>query len=227
MTNSQRFYHYAKAFQDARQKAKEEYQQTAESMKRYSGSEYFRTEMKKAKEKLDASIQQAKDYYSPYLMDAIRSMKEQNDKRSVKAPTQDQLAILSALKMRDKISSEELKQAANAMMDCPVAFDVIREIAQKNGVYVRMPETNTYSIDSVSDILKTLHTNTVDFIQSEFSPASRRQAEIRQNLYGGTAPLSERQLFDDVDGCFYELLGLKDKSLQAFIDAVDGVDDVS
>lgn len=51
------------------------------------------------------------------------------------APTQEQLATLEVLKMREKLSRDELQKAMNSMADCPVALGVLRELGQKHKLY--------------------------------------------------------------------------------------------
>ena len=230
MRISQKFYLTAKEYQYNRQNVNREYSEYMESMKRYplkqyEGSDYYRELGEKAKAKRDAAIKAAQETYTTKLSAIIDEMRRNNANRPIKAPTQEQLSILTALKMRDRLSDEEIKRAANAMRDCPVAFDVVNEIARKNGVFLPALDGRSVSIGNADEIINQLQTATNDFVGSEYDRFTRHINEHRFNMYGGSSPMAERQLFDNAEDCFYQLTNLKGDSLKAFCDAVDGVED--
>lgn len=118
LTNSELFYRTAERFQNDRKALTDEYNAKMKGLERHRGSEYFTEESKKASkefsEKLGALQQEARKT----LYIALESMEKANNSRGVIAPTPEQINILTALKMRDKLTRAELDRAANPLECC-------------------------------------------------------------------------------------------------------------
>ncbi len=66
------------------------------------------------------------------IQSALSSMERTYSSRPAVAPSDSQLRLLTALQMRESLSADEIRQAANALKDCPAATGVLRELAKKN-----------------------------------------------------------------------------------------------
>ena len=60
-------------------------------------------------------------------------MREAATSRPMTAPTPEVSSVLQVLKMRSKISADELQQAARTVGECPLALSVLDELAQDHG----------------------------------------------------------------------------------------------
>ncbi len=103
-------------------------------IEQYKGSEGYEKDKadieKRRKEALAAFREkQAKAFES--ILDGMRTSAQS---RTMTPPTPEQLALLQALKMRDKIGRDELEQAARTLKDCAVGLSVLDEIADKNEI---------------------------------------------------------------------------------------------
>ena len=101
-----------------------------QQLERYKGSAGYEKEKAEAEKARDAAITALQTEYRDKFNGILKGMRESATTRSMTPPTQEQLALLQALKMRDKISRDELEQAGRTLKDSPVCLSVLQEIAQ-------------------------------------------------------------------------------------------------
>ena len=110
----------------------ESYDKAMAALEKYKGSAGY-TKDKKALEKTrDDAIAALTAEYSAKFTEIINGMIRSVDMVKLKAPTPEMLAILQTLKMRDKVEASELRQAARALRDNPLALAALDEIAEKS-----------------------------------------------------------------------------------------------
>lgn len=102
----------------------------------------------------------------------LAALRYEYDNRLLSAPTQEQLAILQALKMRDHVSRDELRQTAINMRGCPVAERTPEEIARKSGVYLGLKQE--LSEDTVRQNINSLRRNGEKLVARLDEPNSRK-----------------------------------------------------
>ena len=146
-------------------------------------------------------------------------------RRSVKAPTNDQVNLLSVLRMRKKVTQEELDRVAQTVKDNSIAIGVLADIAKDQGLpyggyYDLCPEMSS---GMASDYITRLRNNVGDFLQYDTDYASRKAIEFHHQMYGddGRKPF-KRELFEDKEDCFLQFAGLEGDQLDRFCEVVDG-----
>lgn len=225
LTNSELFYRTAERFQNDRKALTDEYNAKMKGLERHRGSEYFTEESKKASkefsEKLGALQQEARKT----LYIALESMEKANNSRGVIAPTPEQINILTALKMRDKLTRAELDRAANSLSGNDVCLSVLQELAAKNDIIgVSYSSRGTDAPASVIDMqLRDMKSGIEDFLKYDTVKSGRLAAKYYADLYGTTGnepELRKRPLFNSKDGAFSEIGGISANA--AFYDAIDG-----
>ncbi|MCD8384458.1 MAG: hypothetical protein LUC39_05815 [Clostridiales bacterium] len=80
------------------------------------------------------------------------------------APSEEQLRLLSTLKMRDKLTADEVREAGNALQRCPAALSVLDEMARKSGVMNGVGQSPGMTSDSVRAGVDALRRNGSYFI---------------------------------------------------------------
>ena len=145
----------------------------------------------------------------------IGGMRASVDEGPAIPPSGDQLAILQALNMREKISIEELKMAERSMNGNDLALSTLQDLAAAKGVHYRIPTTKKDLIlrhiddlaDSASRLLKlekpdsrrerleTAHRNRYekhvydhDVFSSFWQDQDPQSEDEALNLFGGIAP---------------------------------------
>jgi hypothetical protein len=146
-------YNAVKTFTDARTAAVETYQKRMQALTDMKGSKYFIDEKAKAVKARDLAIEQARLECRKSLSDTFKIMRENNAKRGMKPPTEEQLRTLQMLQMRQHITETELQAAANAMNGNGSALQVVQEIARKHGLHGidYRTEANDFSIQQAAD----------------------------------------------------------------------------
>lgn len=125
--------HYYNACKEYRQKLRgiwAAYEKKMQSVEQYKGSAGYEKDKAKAERERDAAISELQQEYRKSFTNIIDGMRTSATTRSMVPPTQDELALLQALKMRDHISRDELEQAGRTFKNSPVCLSVLEEIVQ-------------------------------------------------------------------------------------------------
>lgn len=132
--NTTRYFEAIKEYRKAMLDFSAEYDKAAKVVEQYRGSAAY----SKMKKELDNTVEQSRAeivaHYRPIIDGIIADMEKTYQNKPATVPTQEQLAVVQMLKMRDSVSKEELKQAANTCKGCWLAVQALREIAGKSGV---------------------------------------------------------------------------------------------
>lgn len=223
ISNTDLFYAKTKQFQDERKKIEDSYEKDAESLERFKGSAGYDEEMRKITQKYKEDIKALQDEYRPGLYTVLGGMMDEVGKRPIKAPTTDAVNLLNVLKMKKKVTLEDCQRTAASVKDNPIALSIITEIAHDHGILRSFEDMcSEMSSQTASDIVKSLRSSLDDFLEYSTTRASRIAKNHHEQFYGASSPLTKRPIFNDKNGCFYEIGGLKGDALKAFSDIVDG-----
>ena len=113
----------------------ESFDKKVASMERYKGSKGYAEELEKAENERDTAIMELQKEYQTKFFQVINGMKESALNRAMIPPSPEQLSVLQVLKMREKLSKDELNQAARTLAGNPAALSVLEEIAQKQNIH--------------------------------------------------------------------------------------------
>lgn len=227
MTNTDYFYSTAANFQNKRKEIMDAYEKRMKALEDTRGSRYYTEEAQKAEETRDAGLKALRAEYGEKFNSSLRLMQDANAKRGTVAPTEEELRIVQALKMRDSVTEGELTAIANALKNSPLCLSIVQETAAKNGIlrnYKGFYNAQEMPVEYAETALKTLSTGLRDFIQADTRKAARIAQERQERLYGSTQdarPLPKRALFQTKEECFREIAGLEGAEYRSFCAAVD------
>lgn len=151
-----RHYHDAAcSYREALRGIWNEYGETLHKLEKYRGSPGYAEETEAAERRRNEAIKALQDTYREKFAHIIAGMRESATTRTMEPPTQEQLALLQTLKMREKISPAELEQAGRTLRNSPVSLSVLQEIAQEMGKRTKSHEYNSlhFVTESTSGIL--------------------------------------------------------------------------
>ena len=155
----------------------ETYNSTIANLEQHRGSRFYEEQTKQAAAERDEAIQEAQRKTAESFSQIIGAMREAAMNRPMAAPTNEQLGLLHALKLRETISRDELLQASRTL-DNPACLAVLQELATKNGFLgMRFEKESTDSIlqhiDSLDEAAKkTLRLTKPDSRREQISHAS-------------------------------------------------------
>lgn len=222
ITNTELYYAKMKAFQDKRAELTEAHDKKVKSLERFKGSKGYEEDLKKENERFEAELTALRDEYRPGLLTVIGGMMDAIGRRSVSAPTNDQVNLLNVLKMKKKVTLEECQRTAEAVKDNPIAVSVVTEIAHDHGIMQSFdylcPEMSS---QKASDIVTGLKNGMEDFLQYDTTRASRIAKKYHEEHYGAVeGGLTKRKLFTD-QADFYREEGFDPETLRQFSEIVD------
>lgn len=223
ISNTELFYTMARRFQDERAELNGKYEKNLQALKRFEGSKGFSEDLKKLNEKHEGDLKKLIDEYRPGFQTVIGGMMDAIGKRSVSAPTADQVNLLSVLKMKKKITLEECERTAEAVKGNPIALSVLTDLAQDHGIMRNFnslcPEMST---KTALEVVTGMRDGLEDWFQHDTTRASRLSKKFYEDRYGEyQGELSKRPLFSDKEGCYRDLAGLSPDDLQLFSEIVD------
>lgn len=225
MNNTDVFYAYASEFQRKRAAIMDEYETRIKQLESAKGSQYYIDETKSAESKRNECLKTLRADYGNRFTQVFNAMRNANAGRTMAAPTDEELRLISALKMRDSLTELELTTAANTLKNNAACLSILQELANKNGIMRRYTSADNLSITDADESIKALADSTSDFMQYDTIRAARIAEKRHLTQYGTPTykPLPKRPLFTDKTSCFRILSpGLTDNALDAFCAAVDG-----
>lgn len=222
ITNTELYYAKMKEFQDKRAELTEAHDKKVKSLERFKGSKGYEEDLKKENDRFEAEMTALRDEYRPGLLTVIGGMMDAIGKRSVSAPTNDQVNLLNVLKMKKRVTLEECQRTAEAVKDNPIAVSVVTEIAHDHGIMQSFdylcPEMSS---QKASDIVTGLKNGMEDFLQYDTTRASRIAKKYHEEHYGAVeGGLTKRKLFTD-QADFYREEGFDPETLRQFSEIVD------
>lgn len=224
MRHTDEFYNLAAEYQRKRADIVSEYEKRLENLEATKGSQYYIDEKGKAEAKRDKELAALKAEYEKQFDTVLKAMQESNTGRTMTPPTDEELRLVTALKMRDSLTEQELVLAANKLKDNPACLSILQEIAHKQGILRNFTSAKEMSIADTEKAIKALAAATFDFMAYDTSRAARLAAEYHNRKYGTTGrEPQKRELFTDKESCFRELApGLAGDAFSIFCAAVDG-----
>lgn len=218
MKNSERYYLRVKALMDDRAEINGEYETGIKKIEQYKGSDYYRDTKKKLTAERDAAIAAMREKHGLAFREIIKEMRDKASSRTVVAPTPDQLAVLQALKMRNKVDLEELKQAARTMTECPLALSVLTEIAHDNG-HPGISFNKELTPDYISKKIDNLERSSWALLRGENVPVAGRYPESLSDCLTRCGYI-ERTLIQKPTG--QQDAVINEELIRKFCEAVDG-----
>ena len=229
ISNTDLFYTRAAEYQKKRKAIMDAYESRVAQLEPTKGSPYYTDEMKKATDTRDDAVKALKGEYTAYFNLSLEAMKTANNGRGMTPPTAEQLSLLQALKMREKLTRADVDRAVNSCKDNAAALQVLNDLAHKSGImgdFTKDCTAKEMPVDAADSVIATLSNEIRDFLDHDTTYASRRAQAYNAEHYGisgSERPLQKRPLFTDKEGCYKELAPwLPGDTLQLFCEAVDG-----
>lgn len=179
MTNTQRYLNSIKGFRKDLQEVNDKFRPEYERLERFKDSGSYAQSKKLLDDRRNAEVEELRREYADRLKSAVDAMEKTYMNRPASAPTQEQLSVLQALKLRDHVSRDELRRAAQTMRGCPVAERALEEIARKTGEILGLEQE--ISSDTVRQSLHSLRVNAGRLVSNLQAPNSRREHMSRSD----------------------------------------------
>lgn len=221
--NTDLLYEKISAFQDEREKTITHYETALQSLAKYKGSAGYAEDLQKLQEKHENDLSDLRSKYSPSLQTVLAGMRSAIGKRTMKAPTAEQVNLLTVLQMRRKITADDTDRIAETLRDCPICVDLLSEIASQHNLhrdYTSLcPEMSN---ETALHVVDNLQAGVNDFLEFSTTRAARVADKFYRDTYGkGPETLPTRRRIENKEQCYKELCGLDKDFLTLFEGAVD------
>lgn len=128
-----KYHEITKEHRDALKKAWSDYEAGYERLEGFKGSERYDTELTELQDKRDEAVKAAHEKARGRYDTVIKYMRKAIEAQPAQTPTAEQMTMLTALQMREKVEADEIVKAAEQMRGVDMAVKVLDEIAVKNG----------------------------------------------------------------------------------------------
>lgn len=158
----------------------EDYDRTLQNLEPYKGSNGYNNDIQEAENTRKNDILALQSEYRNKFNEILQGMRKSAMSQPMIPPTTEQLSILQTLKMRNKISRDELTQASHTLNNCPLCLSVLDEIAQDNGYYGLH-----FGKESTSAIIKHIETlsDSANRICKLDKPDSKKEQISKASIY--------------------------------------------
>ena len=241
MKNSETLFYLAKGYQNKRKAIIEAYEKKIAALGDAKGSKLYEKESAKAAEERDNALNSLKAEYSGGFTDVLKAMQSTSEARGATPPTEEELRLVQALKLKETATQGELDRIANAVKGNGICLSVVQDVAKKNGImknYLSLCTEKQMPAVAVADCLRSLSAGIKDFMDNDTAKAARICREQHDRIYGkvdetktrekvlggyssGYMPLPKRPLFETKEGFFESVVNLKGEDLTAFCASVD------
>jgi hypothetical protein len=147
--NTFRYFNTIQQHRDGLRRIDEEYAPRLDALEQHKGSEYYKSERKHLTEMRQREVDALRAESTKLLESACDDMERTYLEKPSPVPSAEQLGLVQALKMRDNVSMDELRQAANTVRGVPSLERVLSELATKNGYAMALaPEMSSDEIQN-------------------------------------------------------------------------------
>lgn len=135
MNRTHEYCRIAKAHRDGLRAIWAAYDETMKRLERYKGSSGYAADEAEAARVRDEAIKAQCAVTAREFDDVLNGMRDKVGGKAAVPPGDAELRLLQTLKLRDKISREELQAAARALQDNAIALHTLDDIAQGHGFH--------------------------------------------------------------------------------------------
>lgn len=177
------------------------YNKGVQALEPYKGSAGYSDSVNQLRDKREAAITAARVKYANEFNSAVSGMRASIDGIVMPAVTDEQMNVLAVLKMRNKVTRDEVKQAARAVADNPVALGVVYEVAETNGFHSLRGVIGGESADSARRCIDKLAASARELIALDKVDARKERGinAMREISQGGSGVNALRGYRVDAD----------------------------
>lgn len=198
------------------------YDADLKGLERYKGSTGYDEEKTKLDAKLKEKTDAIREKYHSRFSAIGPDLKKKVGHVGLKAPTNEQLNLLTLMKLQDTISVDSLTLAIRTLANSPLALEALHSIAKEKGQR-RWPLGDEYhrrlcSLAAANEICDTLASHIASFLHYV-----ERPGDFRRYVNDPTVPtylISFDKDFDTVKECFMAFAGIDSEQYDAFFDFI-------
>lgn len=204
--------------------AYDRYDSDMKGIERYKGSTGYSEEKAKLDAKLKEKTDAIKTEYDRCFQSVLCDLKNKIDHVGLAAPTNDQLNLLTLMKLQPAISKSSLTLAIRTLANSPLALDALNNIAKEKGQRFWPLEGNMRycSLDAANEIYNTLRTRLTDLVRYMERPGDFKRYVGDRMV--PTSLISYDKDFDTVKECFMAFAAIDSDQFNAFFDFISGED---
>ncbi len=202
-------------YQNERANLLSEKAERLQALEKYRGSDGYTTDMRRVESEFFERLEGLKSTFLEESNVVLSGMTKSLSKRGMAAPTDEQLRILQALRMKNTLTRADLDSAAETLRDCPVGLSILDDMAQESGQPAKYHRLAAMSAETATGIISGLREQMKDFAESDRS-RSGRLAERFLEKYGTVVTVPERRKFQTKNEFFSMFCGLDPEDAAEF-----------
>lgn len=117
-----------------RKNIRDEYLRKLEKLEQFKGSAGYEEQKRALDKERESAMAAARSETAASMESALASMRKEASKRKTPPPKRENLELLQLLKMRESLSEDDIRHAANTMEGDPSSLAVLDDLAKKNKI---------------------------------------------------------------------------------------------
>ena len=183
-------------YTDYRKKLKDICADTATALVRlekYKGSNGYAQEVEKVTKKKEDAVKALQNEYRPRFMSTINSMNLAARKIKAEPPTEEEIRILTLLKMREDLTRDEAQAIANSLSTSG-AVDIFRENIMERGIVgIEFPHVYRVTVTQAKEAISALrHLALKNLEMNEIGPQARAKWALSPAYHPDADPQGPR-----------------------------------
>lgn len=202
------------------------YDADLEALDRYKGSTGYDEEKAKIDAKLKENTDAIREKYRANFNSIAPNLKKKVGHVGLKAPTTEQINLLTLMKLQSTIDANTLTLAARTLANSPLALEALHNIAKEKGQRF-WPLGDEYQVrlctlDTAGRICDTLNTRIQDLLCYMERPGDKKR--YVNDRWTPTALIAYDKDFDTVKECFMAFANIDSEQYDSFFDFISGKD---
>lgn len=167
MSNLNEYASIIKRYAHSRADAKSDFVEEMQSIQQMEGSEYYEKKKKEFETIYLLEMRNLKKELVKDITPVLQNMKNALLTKKMDIPSDEQMRLLQALKMRDHLTQKEIEQACNTLAESETGISLLSEIAKKHGLILPAEIRNT--VISEESIINNLYNNAIELADTQDS----------------------------------------------------------
>lgn len=202
------------------------YDADLEALDRYKGSTGYDEEKAKIDAKLKENTDAIREKYRANFNSVAPNLKKKIGHVGLKAPTTEQINLLTLMKLQSTIDANTLTLAARTLANSPLSLEALHSIAKEKGQRF-WPLGDEYrvrlcTLDTAGRICDTLNTRIQDLLRYMERPDDKKR--YVNDRWVPTALIAYDKDFETVKDCFMAFADIDSEQYDSFFDFISGKD---
>lgn len=226
MNNLEWYYHIVQKYREGLTRINTKFDEKIKAKAGYKGSAQYEKDIAAIEKGRMGEIAALRADCGSDFDRCLASMSKNAKNRPAVAPTEEQLRLIQLLKLKERVTREDLEHVANSMQECGLALSILEEIAREKEILGFHAGNKGVSDQFVTDAIRSFANNARTILSLDYCGDNGRQLDRCEGAFGAMPTMRSIEKFRvDVEpqgpmDCAGRFGGVPETAYKAFVEAV-------